>query len=109
MYFFVSLRKVAGDWKAKLRAIDLFGAFLALGGTSVFLMGLTWGGGEYEWQSMHVIVALVVGFVISVAFVVWQWKGTTVPLVPMHIFQGRIVNGPYLTTFVHGWNYLVQL
>ncbi|KAJ5966473.1 hypothetical protein N7481_013187 [Penicillium waksmanii] len=107
--FFMPLRKVEGDWRLKLKAIDFFGALLALGGTAVLLLGLNWGGGEYAWNSVHVIVTLVVGFVISLLFVAWQWKGARIPLVPMHIFRGRIVNGACLTMFVNGWNFLVQV
>ncbi|XHF98929.1 hypothetical protein AWENTII_002459 [Aspergillus wentii] len=109
VFFFMPLRKVTGDWKVKLKAIDFFGAVLALGGTAVLLLGLTWGGGEYSWNSAHVIATIVVGFAISVCFVLWQWKGTSTPLVPMHIFKSRIVNGASLTMFVNGWNFLVQV
>ncbi|KAJ6104387.1 hypothetical protein N7523_010707 [Penicillium sp. IBT 18751x] len=109
VFFFMPLRKVEGDWKLKLKAIDFVGALLALGGTSVLLLGLNWGGGEYQWDSVHVIATLAVGFTISVAFVVWQWKGARVPLVPIHIFKGRIVNGACLTMFINGWNFLVQI
>ncbi|KKZ63852.1 hypothetical protein EMCG_01805 [[Emmonsia] crescens] len=107
--FFMPLRKVEGDWRLKLQMIDFIGAFLALGGTAVFMLGLTWGGGDYPWNSTHVIVTLVVGFCVSAAFVVWQWKGTSTPLVPMHIFKTRLVNGACLTMFVNGWNFLVQI
>ncbi|QKX61383.1 uncharacterized protein TRUGW13939_08531 [Talaromyces rugulosus] len=107
--FFMPLRKVEGDWRLKLKAVDFLGALLALGGTSVFLLGLNWGGGEYKWYSTHVIATLILGFVIFIAFVVWQWKGARVPLVPMHIFKSRIVNGACLTMFVNGWNFLVQV
>ena len=107
--FFMPLRKVEGDWKLKLKAIDFFGALLALGGTAVLLLGLTWGGGEYAWNSAHVIATLVVGVTISTVFMLWQWKGTSTPLVPVHIFKRRIVNGACLTMFVNGWNFLVQI
>ncbi|KAB8079621.1 MFS general substrate transporter [Aspergillus leporis] len=107
--FFMPLRKVTGDWKTKLKAIDFFGAFLALGSTAVLLLGLTWGGGEYPWKSAHVITTIVVGFAVAVGFVVWQWKGAAYPLVPMHIFKSRIVNGACLTMFINGWNFLVQV
>lgn len=84
----------------KLKAIDFFGAFLALGGSAVLVvgahhdgsdtlsrlisakLGLTWAGGEYLWDSSHVIAALTVGIVISAAFVIWQWKGAKFPLIP---------------------------
>ncbi|GMF79020.1 unnamed protein product [Aspergillus oryzae] len=107
--FFMPLRKVTGDWKMKLKAIDFIGAFLALGSTAVLLLGLTWGGGEYPWASAHVIATIVVGFAVAVGFVIWQWKGDTYPLVPMHIFKSRIVNGACLTMFINGWNFLVQV
>lgn len=107
--FFMPLRKVEGDLMAKVKAIDFLGVLLALGGTAVLLLGLNWGGGEYAWDSVHVVATLVVGFVISVVFVAWQWKGARVPLVPVHIFKGRIVNGTCLTMFINGWNFLVQI
>lgn len=107
--FFMPLRKVVGDWKVKLKAIDFAGAAIALGGTAVLLLGLNWGGGEYAWGSAHVIATLVVGAAVCAGFVGWQWKGTRFPLVPMHIFKSRIVNGACLTMFINGWNFLVQV
>ncbi|RAK71508.1 putative MFS drug transporter [Aspergillus fijiensis CBS 313.89] len=107
--FFLPLRKVTGDWKSKLRAIDFFGALLALGGTSLVLLGLTWGGGERPWRSAPVVGTIAGGGVGCLAFVGWQWKGTACPLVPMHIFRSGIVNGACITMFLHGWNILVQL
>jgi MFS family permease len=109
VFFFMPLRKVSGAWKAKLAAVDFVGAALALGGTAVLLLGLNWGGGEYAWASAHVVATLVVGVAVCVAFVLWQWKGAAFPLVPMHIFRSRIVNGACLTMFVNGWNFLVQV
>lgn len=109
VFFFMPLRKVEGDWKVKVRAIDFLGVLLALGGTAVFLLGLNWGGGEYAWDSVHVVVTLVIGLVVSVCFGLWEWKGARLPLVPVHIFKGRIVNGTCLTMFVNGWNFLVQI
>ena len=109
VYFFMPLRKVEGSWKLKLKAVDFVGALLALGGTAVLLLGLNWGGGEYQWNSTHVIVTLVIGFVVSILFVLWQWKGAAVPLVPLHIFKSRMVIGASLTMFINGWNFLVQV
>lgn len=96
VFFFMPLRKVTGSWKVKLAAVDFVGAALALSGTAVLLLGLNWGGGEYAWDSAHVIATLVVGVAVCVAFVLWQWKGAAFPLVPMHIFRSRIVNGACL-------------
>lgn len=84
---------------SKIKAIDFFGAALALGGSTVLVvrtrscatgepplttsqLALTWAGSEYEWNSAHVIATLIVGFLFCVFFVLWQWRGTSVPLVP---------------------------
>ncbi|KAF5523079.1 Efflux pump dotC [Colletotrichum aenigma] len=107
--FFMPLRKVEGDWKMKLKAVDFVGSGLALAGTSVLMLGLTWGGGEYSWNSAHVIATIVVGFVVCVAFVMWQWKGAKFPLVPLHIFKSKIVNGACITMAINGWNFVVQV
>lgn len=98
--FFMPLKKVDGDWKVyvsssqigcmlfltdphrKLKAVDFIGILVALAGTIVLMLGLTWGGGEYPWDSAHVIATLIVGFAVCVAFVLWQWKGPRYPLVP---------------------------
>jgi hypothetical protein len=109
VFFFMPLRKVQGDWRVKLKAIDFVGGGLALAGTAVLLLGLTWGGGEYPWKSSHVIATIVVGFAVCVLFMLWQWKGATYPLVPVHIFKSGIVNGACLTMFINGWNFLVQV
>ncbi|KAK8218389.1 putative MFS drug transporter [Phyllosticta capitalensis] len=107
--FFMPLKKVEGDWKIKIKAIDFFGAALALGGSTVLVLALTWAGSEYEWNSAHVIATLVVGFLFCVFFVLWQWRGTSVPLVPLHIFKSKVVDGACLTMFINGWNFVVQV
>ncbi|KAI0884042.1 MFS general substrate transporter [Annulohypoxylon maeteangense] len=107
--FIMPLKKVEGDWKLKLKAVDFIGIILTLAGVSVLMLGLTWGGSEYPWNSAAVITTLVLGFVICVAFVFWQWKGPRYPLVPLHIFKSKIVNGACLTMAVNGWNFVVQV
>ncbi|KAF2839352.1 MFS general substrate transporter [Patellaria atrata CBS 101060] len=71
-----------------VKNFDYFGTVLYTGGLLILLMGLSWGGGVYPWNSSHVIATIVVGFVALVAFVVWEsFAGLTEPLVPMHLFR----------------------
>ncbi|KKY19743.1 putative mfs drug transporter [Phaeomoniella chlamydospora] len=107
--FFMPLRKVEGDWKTKFQGVDFFGAFLALAGSSVLVLGLTWAGGQYDWDSAHVIVTFSVGILVFISFFIWQWKGTVIPLVPLHIFRSKVVNGASITMFINGWNFVVQI
>lgn len=54
-----------------LMEFDYLGLVLFTGGFFVFLMGLSWGGSAYPWDSAHVIVSLVVGVVVLGLFVAW--------------------------------------
>lgn len=100
--YFMPLRAVDGSWKAKVRAIDYVGAFLALGSTTAVVvsgamrcerdgpcltvslpqLGLTWAGGEYGWASAHVLASLLTGAAVGVTFLLWEWKGAVLPLLP---------------------------
>jgi hypothetical protein len=89
---------IAANNDRKMAAIDFFGAFLALSGSALLVLALTWAGGEHSWNSSHVIGSLAVGIVTSMCFVIWQWKGTVVPLVPsMSRSPGALNNGHELT------------
>lgn len=50
--------------------------------TSSTQLGLIWGGSHRSWNAPVVISSLTLGFVFSIAFIVWEWKGTKHPLVP---------------------------
>lgn len=76
----------------KLKAVDFLGIVLTLAGVTVLMLGLTWGGSEYPWDSAAVITTLVLGLVLCVAFVLWQWRGPRYPLVPRKL----ILSSDYL-------------
>ncbi|KAF8248817.1 MFS drug transporter [Wilcoxina mikolae CBS 423.85] len=106
---FMPLKSVEGSWKKKLAAVDFFGAFLTLLSSTLVLLGLTWAGAEYPWNSVHVIATLTAGLFASILFILWQWKGPVFPLMPLHIFKQTMVVGACLTMFVNGWNFVVQI
>ncbi|KAJ9390912.1 hypothetical protein DTO063F5_1356 [Paecilomyces variotii] len=107
--FVMPLRPVQGSWKKKLKAIDFLGVILTLSGSTLIVLGLTWAGGDYQWKSLHVILTIVIGGVVWMLFFLWEWKGHPLPLIPLHIFKSRMVNGACLTMFVNGWNFVVQV
>ncbi|CAO2650293.1 Nn.00g015850.m01.CDS01 [Neocucurbitaria sp. VM-36] len=76
-----------------LKHFDWIGTFLFASGFIVFLMGLSWGGSVYPWKSAAVISAIIIGFVVLVAFVLWEiYAPIKEPLIPMHLFtNGRWV------------------
>lgn len=55
----------------QLKRLDFVGVFLFSGGLAVFLIGLSWGSGTYQWSSAHVIATVVVGAAALVVFVLY--------------------------------------
>jgi hypothetical protein len=66
-----------------LKHFDYVGLALFASGLVVFLLGLSWGGSVYPWKSAAVITSIVGGFLVLVAFMLWEnYSGVEQPLVP---------------------------
>ncbi|CAE6340054.1 unnamed protein product [Rhizoctonia solani] len=109
VYFFMPLKKVHGTAMDKLKKVDFIGSLLVLIGTGAIILSLTWGGAEYSWASVPVLVPLVLGGVIAITFIIWEWKFAELPLIPMYIFRYKMVVGAALTHFVNGYGMYVQI
>jgi hypothetical protein len=57
---------------ARLKTVDIGGQLLFLFGFGLLILALTWAGGEYRWETVAVLVPLVLGSVITCAFVYWE-------------------------------------
>lgn len=51
---------------------DYLGGFLSISGMILFMMGMQWGGYQYSWKSAHVLVPLILGAVLLIAFFIWE-------------------------------------
>jgi hypothetical protein len=70
-----------------VKHFDYLGTFLFAAGFVLFLLGLSWGGGVYAWNSAIVIASICTGAGLLVAFVLWETYATLKePLVPIHLF-----------------------
>ncbi|KAJ6106141.1 hypothetical protein N7512_009658 [Penicillium capsulatum] len=86
-------------WEAKhrgesrmneLRTFDYVGFSLYSGGLVLVLLGLSWGGTSYPWNSAHVVGVLVVGFVALIAFALYEtYVPLEQPLMPVSILKHR--------------------
>ena len=54
-----------------IKEIDYLGISLFASGFTLFLLGISWGGGYYPWKSAAVISTIVLGAVLIVSFFVW--------------------------------------
>lgn len=64
-----------------MKRIDYVGAFLSIGGVTLFLVGLQFGGYQYRWIDGRTLGPLIVGGVMMLLFPLWEWKGAKYPMV----------------------------
>lgn len=61
---------------------------------------------QYDWTSAHVLVPLILGFVILVAFGFWEVYGAKYPIFPSRLKQEpRTLGLTLVITFISGANF----
>ncbi|CAK7267578.1 hypothetical protein SEPCBS57363_002662 [Sporothrix epigloea] len=74
------------SWRREvLPRIDFVGGVLSITGMVLLVVGLLWGGYQYKWSSVRVLVPLILGAVLLVAFAVWQVTLAPHPMVPRRL------------------------
>ena len=86
----LSLRSSAYRGKAALRRIDFGGSISAAAATVCLLLGLTWGGVTYPWNSPQVIGMLAAAIVLFVVFFVIERRFAVEPILPLDLFKNRV-------------------
>lgn len=57
----------------RLATVDYLGQFLFLLGLGLLILALTWAGGAYQWDSAYVLGPLIVGAVLAVIWLVYEY------------------------------------
>ncbi|KAL9055720.1 MAG: hypothetical protein Q9162_003356 [Coniocarpon cinnabarinum] len=98
-----SKKKIAGR-------IDYVGGLLSISGVLLFTMGLQFGAEEYAYTNAHVLVPLILGFFLIVAFCFWEAYGTRYPMVPGRLKKDpRVLALTLVITFFSGANFFALL
>ena len=63
-------------FKRRCQTIDFGGQALAILGFGLLILGFTWAGATYGWDSPAVLVPLVIGALIVVGFLGWEYYMT---------------------------------
>ncbi|EGP92449.1 putative major facilitator superfamily transporter [Zymoseptoria tritici IPO323] len=94
-FFFPPPRAISAGMSRKdvLRRIDYIGGFLSISGMICFMLGMQWGGYQYDWDEAHVLVPLILGIIQLIGFVVWQ------SYAPYPMFPRRLRQEVSLLTF----------
>lgn len=106
---------------ARLKTIDVGGQLLFMIGLGLIILGVTWGGAIYPWNSAAVIVPLALGLVITGCFFCWEKMlapGGVLsrklpgqkPMIPWDIISNRDILLLFFTEFASGISmYAVRL
>lgn len=71
-----------------LKEFDYLGLFLFVAGCTLFIIGLSWGGSLYPWNSGAAIAPIVVGFMALVGLGFYEAYGNLKePLFPSRLFK----------------------
>jgi MFS family permease len=62
-----------GRFLLRLSTIDYGGQLLFLWGLGLLILALTWGGGTYPWNSAHVLAPLVIGGVLALSWIFYEY------------------------------------
>ncbi|KAK2061716.1 fungal trichothecene efflux pump [Colletotrichum caudatum] len=73
-----------------LKELDYVGIFLWTAGLTLLLMGVSWGGVMFPWDSAATISTLVIGAALLAALFCWEaFADLTYPAIPVKFFANR--------------------
>lgn len=102
LYFFLNANNTQNVDSAERRKIDWVGTAAIISMTILTLLSLDFGGVVFPWNSPKFISILVSGLVMLVAFVIWEAKGATYPLIPARLLNSVSKISPLVVCFTHG-------
>ncbi|KAL4937888.1 hypothetical protein BDV06DRAFT_226516 [Aspergillus oleicola] len=93
--------------KQLLAALDYVGLLLFLAACILLLLGLNWGGRDFPWKSVGVILPIVLSGVLFVALGLWEtYANLQYPILPPRLFKKwRDFTSIIAVTFVGGMLY----
>ncbi|KAI4716277.1 putative efflux pump antibiotic resistance protein [Aureobasidium sp. EXF-10727] len=95
--------------KDQLLSIDWTGILLSIASTTLFLIGISWGGTEYPWSSATTLCPLILGLVGVVCTIVYEMKLASTPFLRMSIFHNRSAIAAYICTALMGFTIYATL
>ncbi|CAD0084343.1 unnamed protein product, partial [Aureobasidium vineae] len=107
--FLLPLKHRSGNFGEKLKKTDYGGIVLNIGSTLLILVPLSRGGVTYPWSSAFFLAATIIGVVLTILFVLYEWKAVALPLMRLRLYQAPHCWVLYLQTFLTGLAYYGNL
>lgn len=100
--FVVRLKAKRAPLKERLTKTDWIGAFLFISSTCSFLIGITWGGTQYPWDSWRTIVPIILGATGIMGTLVWERFGASQPFIRLWLFRDYAAMAAYICAVLQG-------
>ncbi|KAF7330929.1 Mfs1.2 [Mycena venus] len=107
IFFLVKLPVPPGSLSEKLMKVDWIGNALVIASTISMVIGLTWGGVVFPWNSPHVLVPLILGFIGLVLFFIYEARYCKNPIVPFVLLSNKSSLSGYIQTFINSVGTLI--
>ncbi|KAK6330251.1 hypothetical protein TWF730_004746 [Orbilia blumenaviensis] len=101
IWYFLHLHSPKIGVMEGLKQVDWLGGLFAVGGTTLFLVGIDSGGVTEPWNSPLVLCCLIIGASMLVSLVFIEWKVAANPIMPPRVFKHRTAMACYLICFLH--------
>ncbi|ORX86269.1 major facilitator superfamily MFS-1 [Anaeromyces robustus] len=103
IYFYLDMpSKEITSFKEKIEKIDFLGTFLLVGTIVSILLALSWGGVDYPWSSLEIIMLFVSFIVLFTSFILVEHKIAKHPIIPLQMFKNRNVIVTCIINFFFG-------
>ncbi|OBZ65418.1 putative transporter C3H1.06c [Grifola frondosa] len=99
---FLRVQTPEGSMRAKLERVDWLGNFIVISGITLAVIGLTWGGIHYPWDSAHVLAPLIIGLALTCLFFLYERNIPREPTIPWQVVSNRTSFSGYIATTIHG-------
>ncbi|KAJ7474651.1 iron permease [Mycena galericulata] len=102
VFMYLKVNRPMGSVRDKLAKVDWLGNAIVVAGTTLAVIGMTWGGVRYPWASAQVLAPLIIGLVLLVIFGIYEAKIPVSPRIPLDVVGNRTSLSALLTTAMHG-------
>ena len=92
----------------KLGQIDWVGSLSFITGTTAFLVGVSWGGSEYAWDSAATLVPLIGGIAIVILTGFYERFRATTPFLRLSLFHSWSAIAVYICTVLQSLTVSLQ-
>jgi hypothetical protein len=105
LIFFLPLKHTSTGTLEKVKKIDFGGILLNIASTLLLLIPLSGGGVTYAWSSAFFIGVTLTGVVLTILFVLYEWKLAFLPIMPLRLYRASHCWALYLQSFLTGLAY----